>query len=617
MAVIFTWISAIHYHIGSQGNYEMWITNPIHIIPIAHALYDPHSALSSITSNISHSGIYNVLYTLGFTSVTHIYNMLIMSELLALASISLAIINTISFDSMFMKIKEIDAQSFSWPYKLLLICLDLAKQRLTYHGAILVGVSSLLWSGHLEHVSLTAARSISSVFYPHEAVVKGLYTGNWKAIETSIDLDTNIYSCATGAGNSIITFFGSLKPDTMSLYLSDLVHHHLAVGVLIIILSHLYSLLSISRIATLPFRSISISLSNEQLSLSISCSILAILSSIVAINGTLFPSYVYLSYDYVTVVSLYVHHQYIACFLMLSSMVHAILFLITNVSASYVSLRIQASFTSHLSWVTLYLGFHTLGVYIHNDSVVAFGLPLSQILIDPLVANHQMFISTLPYLGPADLLAHHSISLGLHVTALILCKGAQDASGSRLVPDKIHMGFSFACDGPTRGGTCDVTAFDSVYLASFWMLNTHSWITFYYHWKHLSLFSDSVNVSATYLNGWFRDYLFYHSASLINGYNAFGSNDLAVLSWLFLYGHLAWATGFMFLISWRGYWQEIVEIIFVLHLKTPVVYDLWPGSIGVYSPVALSIVQARVIGLVHFSVGFVLTYAAFVLASTS
>ena len=61
VAVIFTWISRIHYHVGSQGNYEMWITNPIHIIPIAHCLYDPHSALSSITSNISHSGIYNMM----------------------------------------------------------------------------------------------------------------------------------------------------------------------------------------------------------------------------------------------------------------------------------------------------------------------------------------------------------------------------------------------------------------------------------------------------------------------------------------------------------------------------------------------------------------------------
>ena len=34
-------------------------------------------------------------------------------------------------------------------------------------------------------------------------------------------------------------------------------------------------------------------------------------------------------------------------------------------------------------------------------------------------------------------------------------------------------------------------------------------------------------------------------------------------------------------------------------------------------PVALSIVQARLVGLVHFTAGYVLTYAAFVIASTA
>ena len=44
-------------------------------------------------------------------------------------------------------------------------------------------------------------------------------------------------------------------------------------------------------------------------------------------------------------------------------------------------------------------------------------------------------------------------------------------------------------------------------------------------------------------------------------------------------------------------------------------YDLWKGD--TYTPVALSIVQARFIGLVHFSTGFILTYAAFILGATS
>ena len=52
-----------------------------------------------------------------------------------------------------------------------------------------------------------------------------------------------------------------------------------------------------------------------------------------------------------------------------------------------------------------------------------------------------------------------------------------------------------------------------------------------------------------------------------------------------------------------------------MHLKTPILYNLWNGDI--YTPVALSILQARFIGLVHFSIGFILTYAAFIIGATS
>merc|ERR1719335_2025179 len=279
---------------------------------------------------------------------------------------------------------------------------------------------------------------------------------------------------------------------------------------------------------------------------------------------------------------------------------------------------------SHLSWVSLFLGFHTLGLYIHNDTVVAFGEPEKQILIEPVFAQIiqgsycQSFGSFLLPLGPGDLLAHHAIALGLHVTVLILLKGALDARGSTLMQDKVHFGYGFACDGPGRGGTCDISAWDSFYLATFWQLNTVAWLTFYFHWKLLALgqaASATFNESGVYLMGWFRDYLWFNSSQVINGYSAYGANDLAVWDWIFLLAHLVWALGFMFLISWRGYWQELIDSILFMHLQAPVLGSIWQGQY--YTPVALSIVQARFIGLVHFSVGFILTYAAFVVASCS
>jgi photosystem I P700 chlorophyll a apoprotein A2 len=256
--------------------------------------------------------------------------------------------------------------------------------------------------------------------------------------------------------------------------------------------------------------------------------------------------------------------------------------------------------------------------YIHNDTVVAFGESEKQILIEAVFGKiiQESSLLIMP-IGPGDLLVHHAIALSLHITILISLKRCLDSRGSNLVVDKINFGYGFACDGPIRGGTCDVSAWDSFYLAIFWMLNTGAWLTFYFHWKHITLWQNTVfqfYESSTYLNGYFRDYLWFNSTQLINGYNPFGANDLSVASWLFLAAHLCWATGFMFLISWRGYWQELIDIILYMHCKTPFMYNLWINDI---TPVALSIVQARLIGLVHFTVGFICTYAAFIIGATS
>jgi photosystem I P700 chlorophyll a apoprotein A2 len=49
------------------------------------------------------------------------------------------------------------------------------------------------------------------------------------------------------------------------------------------------------------------------------------------------------------------------------------------------------------------------------------------------------------------------------------------------------------------------------------------------------------------------------------------------------------------------------------HEQTPLAnFVIWKDK-----PVALSIVQARLVGLAHFCVGYIFTYAAFLIASTS
>ena len=223
-------------------------------------------------------------------------------------------------------------------------------------------------------------------------------------------------------------------------------------------------------------------------------------------------------------------------------------------------------------------------------------------------------ISVFFTLGPGDFLVHHAIALGLHTSALIFIKGALDARGSTLMPDKKDFGYSFPCDGPGRGGTCDISAWDAFYLGLFWILNTIGWVAFYWHWKYLSELEvlEDFEFESTYLMGWLADYLWVGSAEVVNGYKVFeihgGTNATSVWAWIFLFAHLIWATGFMFLISWRGYWQELIETLVWAHDRTPLANMFcWSDK-----PVALSIVQARLVGLVHFTVGYILYYAAFI-----
>jgi photosystem I P700 chlorophyll a apoprotein A2 len=67
------------------------------------------------------------------------------------------------------------------------------------------------------------------------------YTGNWASYIGRMDKDNHIMGSAYAAGESSLTFFGGLKPDTMSLYLTDIAHHHLALGVLLVLSAHIYS----------------------------------------------------------------------------------------------------------------------------------------------------------------------------------------------------------------------------------------------------------------------------------------------------------------------------------------------------------------------------------------
>jgi photosystem I P700 chlorophyll a apoprotein A2 len=682
LAIIGLWVSGNLFHIAWQGNFEQWVADPLHVRPIAHAIWDPHFGQGAITAftqagasspvNIAYSGLYHWWYTIGMRTNTELYQ----------GSIFMMILSLWALFAGWLHLQPKFLPSLAW--------FKNAESRLNHHLAVLFGFSSIAWTGHLVHVAIPESRGVHVGWdnflsvAPHPAGLGPFFTGNWGVYAQNPDTAQQVFNTSQGAGTAILTFLGGFHPQTESLWLTDIAHHHLAIGCIFVIAGHMYrtnfgighSIREILDAHNPPkgtpgdlgagHKGLYDTINNSlHFQLGLALASLGVATSLVAQHMYSLPSYAFIARDYTTQAALYTHHQYIAIFLMCGAFAHGAIFFIrdydpeankNNVLARM--LEHKEAIISHLSWVSLFLGFHTLGLYVHNDVVVAFGTPEKQILVEPvfaqfvqaasgkaiygmnvLLANPDSLVSNAPgpgavwlpgwldainsgtnslflQIGPGDFLVHHAIALGLHTTTLILVKGALDARGSKLMPDKKDFGYSFPCDGPGRGGTCDISAWDAFYLAVFWALNTVGWLTFYWHWKHLAIWQGNVaqfNESSTYLMGWFRDYLWLNSSQLINGYNPAGSNNLAVWAWMFLFGHLIWATGFMFLISWRGYWQELIETIVWAHQRTPLANLVgWRDK-----PVALSIVQARVVGLAHFTVGYFITYAAFLIASTS
>jgi len=268
----------------------------------------------------------------------------------------------------------------------------------------------------------------------------------------------------------------------------------------------------------------------------------------------------------------------------------------------------------HLTWVSTFLGTHSVGALIHNDSVEALGrsdssfsdigFPVRPMILTALAATLDCTVldSTLStsstllrtFSGSADYLVCHVDSFCLHTTVLIIIKGVLMSRSSRLVSAKGVLGFVYPCDGPGRGGTCQISPWDHVFLGAFWAYNTGSVGFFHFFWYAQSVLwaqLDDWAVSANSINGWLASFLWTESAEVIQAYGT----PFCGYSLVFLAGHFVWALSLMFLFTGRGYWQELIESLVWAHVKLHLV--------PVIQPRALSITMGRAVGLTHYLVG--------------
>jgi photosystem I P700 chlorophyll a apoprotein A2 len=238
LSIIFLWTSGNLFHVAWQGNFETWIEDPLHVRPIAHSIWDPHFGQPAVETftrggasgpvNIATSGLYQWWYTIGIKTNQDLYQGAIFLSILAL---------TFLFAG-WLHLKPEFKPNLSW--------FKNAESRLNHHLSGLFGVSSLRWSGHLIHVAIPASRgkrvdwsNFLSVL-PHKQGLVPFFTGNWSIYMQNPDTVDHVFGTNKGAGSAILTFLGDFHPQTQSLWLTDIAHHHLAIAVLFIVAGHIY-----------------------------------------------------------------------------------------------------------------------------------------------------------------------------------------------------------------------------------------------------------------------------------------------------------------------------------------------------------------------------------------
>ncbi|PNJ96812.1 photosystem I core protein PsaA [Cylindrospermopsis raciborskii C04] len=662
LAVVTIWLSGMIFHGAKFSNYEAWLADPLGVKPSAQTVW-PIVGQDILNGDVG-GGFHGIQITSGLFQVWRGWGITSSFQLYVTAIGGLVLAGLFLFAGWFHYHKR--APKLEW--------FQNVESMLNHHLAVLLGCGSLGWTGHIIHVSapvnklLDSGVAIKDIPLPHEFILnKELIAHLYPSFASGL---TPFFTLNWGAYADILTFKGGLNPVTGGLWMTDIAHHHLAIAVLFIIAGHMYrtnwgighSIKDILENHKGPFTGEGHKGLYENLTtswhaqLATNLAFLGSLTIIIAHHMYAMPPYPYLATDYATQLCIFTHHMWIGGFLIVGGAAHAAIFMVRDydpvVNQNNVLDRVirhRDAIISHLNWVCIFLGFHSFGLYIHNDTMSALGRPQDMfsdtaIQLQPVFAqwvqglHHLAPGTTAPNaleavsyvfgggvlevggkvaaaaipLGTADFLVHHIHAFTIHVTVLILLKGVLYARSSRLIPDKANLGFRFPCDGPGRGGTCQVSGWDHVFLGLFWMYNSLSIVIFHFSWKMQSdvwgtvddgvvshITGDNFAQGAITINGWLRDFLWAQATEVINSYGS----ELSAYGLMFLGAHFIWAFSLMFLFSGRGYWQELIESIVWAHNKLKVAPTIQPR--------ALSITQGRAVGVAHYLLGGIATTWAF------
>lgn len=243
-------------------------------------------------------------------------------------------------------------------------------------------------------------------------------------------------------------------------------------------------------------------------------------SSIASTHYLLLSSHPHLSSTYPTHLSIFCHHQWIGSLLTLESSAHTSIQPLHHLPTPSLNcttiLQHHHIIITHLIWLNISLSSHSFTLYLHNNTYNTLGRSedifhdnstqlypglnttnsLSHSISTYIQIDLQLPIGPIGFttlywpqhslsqeIGTADFLVDHIHAFSLHLTVLIIFKAISHTRSSRLISDKLDLGFHYPCDGPARGGTCQISPWDHLFLSLSWMYNLIDVLLFHYFWK--------------------------------------------------------------------------------------------------------------------------------------
>ena len=373
ISIIFLWVSSLFFYIAWNGNYLVWLKNPIFIISIGHIIFDFHflysiyQAYSSIFLSFNYIifilGIYNYLFSIGLCSEYDIYVVSLLYQILALVILIIGRFQFFYTDyllifklyPLYLSICCNSRNKFvifivKLPLFLFLLFFKIGIRLNCYIG-VLIGFISLLWSGHLVYIVIPLFKSVR-VYYFNVLSVPSFFKKLFQIFNLNWVILFNIYEkigYIFGLVENIfyfllLSFIGGLNNSIFSLFLIDISHHYLVLGIVLIWVSNFYKSIflglgyRISNIlklnALLFFKEVSYNgfllcfKNSINLQLALALFSFGIIISLVVQHMYLMNSYIFLSFDYVNVACLYVHYQYVSSLFMLGAFIHKLIFLV-------------------------------------------------------------------------------------------------------------------------------------------------------------------------------------------------------------------------------------------------------------------------------------------------